>query len=404
MLSKFLTDSEASRVAEAGYTWHFITPEYPPDLGGVADYTRQVAHRLHEAGETIHVWSPGDQDSVVLEQGVWVHRVAGGMRPSQLRAMRRKLDELKGPQKMLVQWVPHGFGYRSMNLFLCEWLWSLSRSSYEIELMIHEPFLRFLEGSRRQDGVAVVHRVMMMVLLQAAKRVWVSTPDWTKASRPWALGRDVPFTWLPVQSNVLPSGDRDLVASAAAEAHALGGEIVGHFGTFGNTRKLIRPVLAALFQNRPGVGVLLIGNGSVQFRDQLTREYPQWAARLRATGPLEQRQLSAFLQVCDVFVQPFADGVNGRRGSVMALLAHAKPVVTTEGRATESIWRDRDAVCLVPNGRAAELVDAVSGLLEDRSRRQALGRKGFRLYDEVFDLRHTIRALRQPGDVFACES
>ena len=38
-----------------GVTWQVITGEYPPQPGGVGDYTAQVAAGLAAAGDEVHV-------------------------------------------------------------------------------------------------------------------------------------------------------------------------------------------------------------------------------------------------------------------------------------------------------------------------------------------------------------
>src|SRR5262249_40199976 len=38
--------------------WHLITGAYPPQPGGVSDYTHLVASGLAEAGDMVHVWCP----------------------------------------------------------------------------------------------------------------------------------------------------------------------------------------------------------------------------------------------------------------------------------------------------------------------------------------------------------
>ena len=40
--------------------WHLVTSEYPPDIGGVSDYTAQLARALAGAGDEVHVWCPGE--------------------------------------------------------------------------------------------------------------------------------------------------------------------------------------------------------------------------------------------------------------------------------------------------------------------------------------------------------
>ncbi len=39
-------------------TWHIITGEYPPAIGGVSSYTQLVAEGLAAAGDAVHVWCP----------------------------------------------------------------------------------------------------------------------------------------------------------------------------------------------------------------------------------------------------------------------------------------------------------------------------------------------------------
>jgi hypothetical protein len=57
-------------------TWHIVTGEYPPDVGGVADYTETVAHALHASGDRVHVWTAGTAGTT--PGAVMVHRVFGG--------------------------------------------------------------------------------------------------------------------------------------------------------------------------------------------------------------------------------------------------------------------------------------------------------------------------------------
>ena len=54
-------------------TWHIITGEYPPVLGGVSDYSHLVAEALAGAGDDVHVWCPRSPE-LDARNGVTVHR------------------------------------------------------------------------------------------------------------------------------------------------------------------------------------------------------------------------------------------------------------------------------------------------------------------------------------------
>ena len=73
------------------------------------------------------------------------------MRPSDLRRIGSEFDRFPAPRNILVQWVPHGYGCKSMNLPFCIWLWLRARKGDRIQIMIHEPFLAFGEGSWKQE-------------------------------------------------------------------------------------------------------------------------------------------------------------------------------------------------------------------------------------------------------------
>lgn len=399
-----------------GARWHIVTSEYPPQTGGVSDYTRLVAEGLAAAGDEVHVWCPSlkadelwagevedenGADEVRTSRGVEVHREFGGFAPADLRRVGRLLDRHAGPRRLLVQYVPHGYGYRSLNVAFCLWLWKRARLCGDrVELMVHEPFCAFGEGSLKQDAAAAIHRLMTTILLRAARRVWTSIPAWAELWRPYALGRRVEFEWLPVPCTVPVSADAGRAASLRTRfATAAGARLVGHFGTYPrHVAERLKCFLPALLSRDPTVSALLIGRGGEALRDELASLHPALAARLHATGVLAARELSSHLAACDLLVQPFPDGVSSRRTSVMAALAHGLAVVTTRGRLTEPLWAESGAVKLVSAGNTGTLLAAVENLLADDAARAALGRAARDFYRERFDAARVVAELRRGGE------
>lgn len=88
--------------------WAIITGEYPPKLGGVSDYTRQVACGLAQAGDEVHVWAPPGPEPLTADAGVHPHRLRGNFDPRSLASLGRALDNL-GRHRLLVQ-----YGIRSV--------------------------------------------------------------------------------------------------------------------------------------------------------------------------------------------------------------------------------------------------------------------------------------------------
>jgi hypothetical protein len=82
-------------------SWHFVTGEYPPDLGGVSDYTAAVAGALADSGAGVHVWAPGESTEQLPPRGGVVRRVArefgasGLVRRMVVARSRRHAPELR---------------------------------------------------------------------------------------------------------------------------------------------------------------------------------------------------------------------------------------------------------------------------------------------------------------------
>ena len=381
--------------AQAGLRRHLITPEYPPLPGGVSDYTKRVAESLAEAGEEIHVWCPFLRGAGSERAGVVVHGDLGGATPESLRRLGRQLDCFPAPRRILVQWVPHGYGYRAMNLPFCLWLWNRARLSGDsVEIMVHEALLAFGEGSWRQDAAALVHRLMAVLLLRSAERVWVSTPRWEDLLRPYTFGRRIPFQWLPIPSNVTVVSDSEAVQAVRRRYSAEGALLIGHFGTYGRSvASLLEAILSRLGDNPARHSILLIGMGSQDFQKRQTQRQPELSRRLHATGPLSPDSLSCHLSACDLLIQPYPDGVSGRRTSVMAGLAHGKPILTTTGASTEPLWMQTAAVALAPDGDADAFVKQLDRLCEDNRECERLGQAARKLYEDRFDVAWTVAAL-----------
>jgi glycosyltransferase involved in cell wall biosynthesis len=375
---------------------HIITPEYPPQPGGVSDYAEQLARSLALAGEEVHVWCPGAARAAAASESVHVHRELGTFSPRDLRRVGEQLDQFPAPRRILVQWVPHGYGYRSLNVRFCLWLWNRARRRGDrVEIMVHEAFLAFGE-SRRQDAAALIHRLMTVILLQAAERVWVSIPACERLWRPYALGREVAFQWTPIPSNI-PVVRDTAGAQAVRHSFAPNGELlVGHFGTYGApVASVLEPILLQIARDTPSrLVLLLMGINSEQFRTRLIEKHPALVGTLQATGPLQPEDLSRYITACDFLIQPYPDGASSRRTSLMAGLAHGKPVVTTAGPGTEPVWEDSRAVRLAPAGDAASFAREFAELSADPSARARMGQAAAQLYRDQFDITHTVAALR----------
>lgn len=371
--------------------WHILTGEYPPQAGGVSDYTRIVARGLADAGDSVTVWAPACDAEDEQYPGVVVRRLPDWFGPRTRRLIARDVPR---SARLLVQYVPHAFGWKGANVPFCLWLWR-RRHHYAIWVMFHE--VAYPWGSQysvAENALSLVTRRMAALAATAARRIFVSIPAWHSLLNRVAHPR-APISWLPIPSGVPDTSDPAEVSRirlALSPAHP----IVGHVGSYG---RLVRSMLADAI---PGLlattdcHVLLLGRGGDASRDSLLALHPEWAPRIHAPGAQSAARLSAHVAACDVMLQPYPDGVSTRRTSVMVALAHARPVVTSLGALTEPIWTEAGAVALAPAGQPAALADATAALLGQPGRLAELSARGLALYRSRFDVPQTIAALRAP--------
>lgn len=361
--------------------WLIVTPEYPPDLGGVGDFTRTIARGLSERGERVQVFAPSFQQPPA-DPGVELMALGDRFLQRSCLTLDRALRQHSTPPIVLLQYVPHGFGLSGLNLPFFTWL---AARAARLWVMFHEVVFPFVPGQPfRRDLRAVGTRLMLVPLGSRAERCLISTEGWAPYLRTWARLRSEP-EWLPVPSSLPARAERPAAAVREALGLSSGAEVLFHFGTY--SPAVVEPLQAAapsLLDSRPGRVLLLLGRGGEGFRAELLRRRPDLGARVVATGALPAQAIADAMAACDAGIYPFPDGVSGRRSSLMAALQLGVPVLTTEGRLSERLWRASRAVALAPATDAAAFVDLVDRTLSDRAELARLGAAERELYDSFF--------------------
>ncbi len=373
--------------------WCIITGEYPPAMGGVAAYTRQLAWRLAARGEQVMVATvhsahaphktTGPTGKGEVAHGVAVCRLPGGFSPRGLIVLERLVRDWQ-PQRLLLQYTPHAFGYKSMNLPLVEWLRYRGRRP-PLWVMFHEVAFPWTVRPLRHAVLAMVHRWMARELVAAAARLFVATPAWEAILRACSP-RPCRIDWLPVPSPVEPQDD---AACAIAQQPPYA---VGHFGTYSpSIVRLLETTLEQILHRRSDATLALIGRGSDSYREAFLARRPQWRERVVASGCLPDEGLADWLRACHVMVQPYPDGVTARRTTAMAVLATSRPLVTNAGPLSEPLWQQHLPIAATPE--PAALAALTVRLLEDASLRRTVAQQGSALYRQYFCWERAIQQL-----------
>jgi len=376
--------------------WHIITGEYPPKRGGVSDYTYLLSRALAEAGEDVHIWTPAVSPDVDGLAPIEVHVLPPRFGLRWLLALHRGLEAVGNQGTVLVQYVPHMYGWKAMNLAFCLWL-ALQRKKKKIWVMFHEvafPFRR--HQPLKHDLLAVAHRLMAWVVLRGAEKSFTSIEPYKEL-----LTRLAPKAQIEIMrlfSNV-PFGDATGELDRRRSQPGNARPLVGTFSSFGKeTWEQLKHTLPVLLKDST-FDLLLVGPGA-NFIRYFSRKYPMFKHRLRTTGRVNALEAGPYIQSCDVLLQLYPDGACGARGTFTAALASGVPVVTTVGPLTEPLLR---GAVVLAGQKPDQIRREIERLLADKAAAYKLGAASRRLYEDHFDVSVSVATLTQGRVVTAPE-
>ena len=240
--------------------WMIVTGEYPPQPGGVSDYTRLIAHGLATAGDEVHVWAPRSSEPDAPVDGVALHRLPDRFGPRSLWQLRRALHRAPPGARLLVQYVPQAYGWDTMNLPFCVWLAAAGRR-HPLDMMFHEVAVDWEGGlpsprRLRRQLHAVATALMARLSVRSAARIFMSIAGWEPVLRPMAGPRVL--TWLPIPSTMPANVQPEHVAKRRETllADSTATKLIGHFGTFGgHIADGLRIVVPRVLRGEPGTKI-----------------------------------------------------------------------------------------------------------------------------------------------------
>lgn len=372
-----------------------ISPLYPPLRGGLADHTEHLARLLAEGRKVELVTSSEGASSGTGDHAARIGAVVDDWKSTAvLEAAITKCD----PEAAIVwQYVPHMYGRGGVNHALPQAMANLRRSGRRQFLIAHEIAAPYFWLPNRW-WYAWSHRRQWRNIIPSMEGIAISTEAWLVdwRQRIPELG---PKAWLsPSPSHISESPISEDARRAWRASQGWAGsdmKVMASFGSLGTSR-LFDWVEGAWRHacEKEGIRACLAVVGA-----QTDYRPPQpLANQFRSLGYLPEEQVSGLLQCADLLLFPFIDGVSERRTSVMAGLAHGRPVLTTIGHNTGPRLRGSDGFKAVAATQPEAFAVAASELLKDPTGANALGRRARVLYDEQFDWRIVIHRLTERLD------
>jgi glycosyltransferase involved in cell wall biosynthesis len=341
-----------------------VTGEYPPDQGGVGDFSRELGRALAALGHQVHVVTGKSQIPNPKSQipGVTVHRVverwAWGCW-SQLLPLAQEL----GLDVLDLQYQAAAYRMHPAINFVPH-----RRGRPPVVATFHDlkvPYLFPKAGPLRWHVVRMLARRADGVIL-------TNREDYVR------LEGEIPparLRLIPIGSNIPPVPPPGYDRDAERARWGVGADdlLLGYFG-FLNESKGGEELMQALaiLRDRDVPAHLLMVGGRLGSSDPANRAYAERVDRLIKDLDLEERvhwtgytgpaQVTAGLLATDVCVLPYRDGVSFRRGTLHACLAHSRALVTTRPAVPLPEVRDGENMLLVRPRDPHGLADAVARL------------------------------------------
>jgi glycosyltransferase involved in cell wall biosynthesis len=276
------------------------------------------------------------------------------------------------PRWVLLQYNPFRYGRSGFAPRLVLEAWRLRRRRVPLAIMVHEAWVDIHDPKSALIGLW--QRLQLRVLLRLVVSVMTTTE---------ALAREIGggAVHVPVASNIDPvEASPDL----ARERLGLNGRLViAAFGRGNLSRALAdaEEAIAAVAESRGADRVTLLNLGA----GAPTLSVPGGVV-VRAPGALPAEELSLYLRASDLVLLPFKDGLSTRRSTLMAALAHGRPVLGLRGHNTDdALGRAPDAIVLTRAGDRTAFARAAVELASDPARMRATGGAGRQLYESSFD-------------------
>ncbi len=367
-----------------------ISPEYSQIYAGVASYVRKLAFGLSKHMK-VDVLTTADAEGTSLKgnENLFIYK---DIKRWNIFGFIKIMNFIsRGDYDFInIQYVPHIYGWNGVNFSLFLFYFWLRLMKKDVFTYCHEVALPFSFKQWYRFPFAVFNRLVYCFIVFFSRRVGLSIKSWRDKSAKIFFWLKDKFVLIPVFSNI------DTIQLSEIEKQNLkcryniseGETIIFFMGGF-NPSKLIDYVLAALdYLLKKGYKIKLICAGfeTEKVFGFLRPNQHHLKDKIITTGLISGQAMAQLLNISDIYLCPYADGISTRRGSAMAGFQFGLGVVSTHGENTDiRFFLDRK-IALLSTLDVGEFTQKTEQILVDKQTREKLGRAAKEFYEEHFSL------------------
>jgi glycosyltransferase involved in cell wall biosynthesis len=376
----------------------FLTGEYPPMQGGVADHTRHLAQHLAAMDVQVAILTSAKASPTSSSAGISVHPIIRNWRLSCWKRIAGFLAATR-PDIVHIQYQAAAYDLTAWINWL-PWRLRLGRLRPRVVVTFHDlrvPYIFPKAGPLRRWSV--------LALARSADAVITTNAEDEAALRryPWATH----VRRIPLGSNIEAQPPAGYQRNTWRQQRGVDDSrvLLAYFGFLNPSKggEDVILVLDRLVRRGLDACLLMIG-GQVGDVDATNRAYLEQVRalvrlhhledRVLWTGHVEAEEVSAALMAADVVVMPYRDGVSLRRTTFIAALRHGCAVVTTPPAVDVPELRSGDNLLLAPVGDVDAMAEAVAQVALDPALAARL-RRGALALARTFDWPEIARRTRQ---------
>lgn len=328
----------------------FIVGAFPKMKCGIGDYTCKLAEEFAKQGNEVHIITSKHADTSF--KALHIHNIAEKWDFSEYKAIIKKVKEIK-PDIVNIQYPSNEYKsafmlsllpFRLKQKFKCKVTATVHEYDYE-EFSIQRKFRLYLNFSKLDKIIVAAEEFINKIKLIVPK---------------------ADIVYIPISSNIPKSKIKEEEKDKLLEKYNLKEKVVISYFGFARASKGIEYLLECMKELPEDVSLLYIGTleEKKEYEKSLLDliEALNIKDRITITGLFDnERDVADLLQISELCVLPFTEGVQTRNGSFLAAYNQKLPVITTSKEKEDS----RGIYYVEPKNQK-QLLEKIKNVLENK--------------------------------------